>query len=305
VFQTCQKIYVIKFKSLFNQNYIKLHKQGRWIRIWYNFFMIINFLIKACAGFVYSGVKNREKQLGYKIVFPKLSPHWIDGTVLYDMTSIWKKAGLNAIGVNYFTIGELKNEISTRFDPESSYYQAWLGGYLVKFTNPYEWSLEDHYKLAIADQKNWLKVFGDKKPFVEIDYKSAKAIEKITIAGYKGKLYEGGIWSDTDMGNGNNNFFLTVGMKAMSYWFEKNNPRLSLFDQQLFPKWNKNQLLDSYQKIYLFGYCAIVEVTNTVKAILYINGAKYTDKNGKNYDSFSLLYKEFKKLIKEIEIQSI
>jgi hypothetical protein len=69
------------------------------------------------------------------------------------MTKTWHRAGLDASGVNYFTIGKVVNGNSTWFDFASDYYQSWLGGYMVKLANPAKWTLKDHYNLALADQE--------------------------------------------------------------------------------------------------------------------------------------------------------
>lgn len=267
--------------------------------------MFVDFLVKPLAEFSFGSVKRREKQLGYKLVLNNLFPHWIDGTMIYDMSSVWKKANMDAIGVNYFTIGAVKNGKSTRFDPMSPYYQSWLGGYIVRFANPQKWTVENHYKLADADQKNWLRIYGDKNQYVEIDYKNAKEVGDIKISGYSGKLYQGGIWSDTDVGAQSDNFILQILMKGFAYFMNKSNKKLSVKGENFIPKWIQNSLLDSYQKIYLEGYCAIIEIDNLTKAVLYVNGAKYTDKNEKIYDTFKEQKQELRKIISSVEIWRI
>lgn len=195
------------------------------------------------------------------------------------MTPVWHRDGLDASGVNYFTIGAVKNGLSERFNPNSPYYQAWFGGYIVKFAKPQTWTVYNHYELGVSDQKNWLRIYGDTNPYVEIDDEKSKEIGVIRINGYSGKLYEGGIWSDTDVGMGN-----------------KSVPFLS-------KKWAGNSLLTSYQRIYLYGYIAIVEIAPTIKAVLYANGALYTDINGKKHDTFSEIKSELKSLITNVGIQ--
>src|SRR5207244_3147107 len=99
-------------------------------------------------------------------------------------------------------------------------------GYTVQFPNPREWTINDHYKLCVADQKNWLRTFGDKSPFVEIDYKSIKDLGKLKVSGYSGRLYEGAIWSDTDVGSGNNRFLSQFIGAYEAYHYTKDNPNL-------------------------------------------------------------------------------
>ena len=222
-----------------------------------------------------------EKQIGYTLLLRHLEPHWIGSSMTYDMTPVWQRDNLHACGVNYFTIGAIKNGQSERFNANSPYYQAWFGGYLVKFANPKTRTIAKHYDLAVSDQKNWLRIYGDKQPNVVVDTKKSKEIGDITISGYKGKLYEGAIWSDTDVG---------IGNRYVPY---------------LRRKWNASSPLGSYQKIYLYGYIAIIEISTSIKAVLYANGAIYTDTQGKKHDTFREIKSELRSLIECVEIKKI
>lgn len=222
-----------------------------------------------------------ENLIGYRLILNNLSPHWINSIMPYDMTPVWKRDGMDASGVNYFTVGAIKNGMSERFNPNSPYYQSWFGGYIVKFVNPKKWTLHDHYELAVSDQKNWLRKFGNTNPYLEIDSDRTKELGSLSISGYEGKLYEGGIWSDTDVG--------------------ERNKTIPFFSK----RWEEPSLLNSYQNIYLYGYIAIIEITPNVKAVLYANGAKYKDTKGKNHDTFLEIKSEIKQLMQSVSMKKL
>ena len=268
----------------------------------YNKEMFLDVIIQPFAYLSYQLVKQKEKKLGYKLRLPH-SPHFISGTMIFDMTPVWRRAGIDAKGVNYFIIGRVENGISSRFDEKFPYYQAWLGGYIVQFADERNWSVKEHTKLGIEDQKNWLRLYGDKNPIVETDVKSIKKLTQIKISGYAGTLYEGCIWSDTDVGDGKESPLFPYFMAGFAYHFNKSNSQLNLSWAHFIPKWSDQMGITPYQKIYLRGYVIIVDINTSIKAILYANGAQFRDKNGRQYDTFKQIQKELLKLLKNISIE--
>jgi hypothetical protein len=78
--------------------------------------------------------KNELKEqirLGYRLSLNGKPEGFINGLMIADMSNTWRKAGINCKGLNYFTLGELRDGLSTRFIPDHDFYQAWLGGYLI------------------------------------------------------------------------------------------------------------------------------------------------------------------------------
>lgn len=221
------------------------------------------------------------------------------------MSPVWKKFGLDAVGINYLTVGSLINNLSSRFDTSSPYYQAWLGGYTVKFTNSREWKLEDHFKLGVADQKNWLHLYGVKNPTVEVDSGSVADLGEVNISGYNGRLYKGIIKSNTDVGNNYNNIHLSAIWAGGAYFYKEYDPDLVLSYKNFIPRWTDNELLSPYQVIDLEGYIAILALTERTKAILYVNGARFTDKNGKVTDNFKMLYRSLLEDLKGFKIVKV
>ena len=267
--------------------------------------MIIDQIIKPLANISYRKTKFREKQLGYRLKLNRLSHGWINGFVIFDMTPVWKKAGMDASGVNYFTIGNIKNSLSSRFNPSSLYYQAWLGGYIVKFSNKREWSINNHFRLGEADQNNWLSLCGDTNPAADVKFESVQEEGQIKIDKFSGKLYKGIIWSHTDVGKRRKGSIFSLLMAGMAYFFNQSNPDLKLTAQNFIPRWTTDSLLESFQKVCLKGYGVIIDITATTKVVLYGNGVIFTDKNGKKYDTFKKIGPEILRLFKKVEIQKL
>lgn len=252
----------------------------------------------------YANSRRRERQMGYKLVLHGLKPHWIDATMIFDMAPVWHRFGLDAIGVNYFTIGAVKNGISTRYDAASPYYQSWLGGYIVQFPEAREWTLNDHFELGVADQKNWLQLYGVKNPFVEVQKGSVKNRGAIKIGRYSGELYEGNIWSNIDVGDAKP-FALPYMMAGMANLFRFDNPKIKITGSAFIPKWSEQTPLTSFQKILLKGYIGLIPLNPTTTAMLYANACEFTDKRGRKTDTFEKIATELQHIMVCTEIQSV
>jgi len=243
--------------------------------------------------------------MGYKLMLHNLNPHWINGEMIFDMSPVWHRFGLDALGVNYCSIGSVVDGVSSRFDATSPYYQSWFGGYIVQFPKPHEWSVNDHFRLGVADQKNWLVLYGVTSPFVEVDQASVKNAGNIIVSGYKGKLYRGNIWSNTDVGERKPFLPLPLFTAGGAHDFNKDNPNLHLAYNNLIPKQGKNQPLHSYQKILLEGYIAHIPINQNTTALLYANGASFTDKLGNEHNTFIKIKNELIMLMNKAEIVQV
>ena len=62
----------------------------------------------------------------------------------------------------------------------------------MKFKEGRKFTLQDHFNLAVADQKNWLEDFHDPHPFIEMPAENVAKSEPIKIGEYSGTLYEFG-----------------------------------------------------------------------------------------------------------------
>ena len=263
--------------------------------------MIPTSVVSFLARIYYAWVKGREKQIGYALKINAPASHWIPGTMIFDMTPVWKRFALRARGVNYFTIGAVKNGLSSRYDASSPYYQSWLGGYIIQFPDAREWTLDDHFALGVADQRNWLQMYGVKNPIVEVEHGSTKFRGRISVSGHQGKLYEGNIWSNTDVGD-TKPFFLPAMIVGMAKMYKIDNPKLNLSAANFIPQWTDSHSLNPFQKILLKGYFAIIPLTPHTTAMLYANVCEFTDKFGKPHDTFETLSNELRTLLEKMEI---
>ncbi len=264
--------------------------------------MTLEIIFKPLLLLAYFITKIKERRLGYSLVFDNLPNTFIQGHVVFEMDQVWQNEGLNAVGTNYFTFGATNNGLSSRFNADSPYYQSWLGGYIVKFNQNKSWNINDHFLLAKADQNNWLKIYGNNKPKVEIDSKEIDELGEVEISNYRGHLFRGNIFSNTDVGDGKISFYNRLKIAGLAIYFNQSNPSLNIDSSQLIPYPNRD--LESYQPIKLRGYIAILNITESVKVVLYVNAAIYTDKNGKEYDNFKVLDKELLQMIKNINIKA-
>jgi len=76
---------------------------------------------------------DNEKKLGATIRFATTAKGWIRTPLKVPMDDIWRDK-IGRKGMNYFLVGapsSLLKTYSSRFDPESRYYQAWFGCYTV------------------------------------------------------------------------------------------------------------------------------------------------------------------------------
>ena len=265
--------------------------------------MFLDLIVRQWVNHDYQNGLEKEKIIGYKLALNKLGPGWINGQMVFDMTGIWRAAGIEAQGVNYFTIGAVENNHSSRFDYRSPYYQAWLGGYLVKFAQSRTWQINDHFKLGEADQKAWLAQYGDPKPQAAVNYQKIIEHKPIIIDKFRAKLYEGSIGSHTDVGKGRRPLLFPLYMTGFAQTFNKSKLGLKLKARNLTPENYRESLpISSFQPIELHGFVAIAAITKYIKAVVYANGAIFKDQQGNQYNTFDKLKPEFLRLMKAVKI---
>jgi len=224
-----------------------------------------------------------EREIGYKLVLRNIPKLYINGWVSCDMTETWQKFGLNVKkGADYFTIGKLIGDESSRFESDTIEYQSWFGGYTVKLSPGEVWSPKDHFNLAVADQNSWLQWYGDPKPFTTTEGWKLTEAGKINIGPYSGRIYDFGCTTLSDVGKG----YKTIKLRAACAWmaalFNISNPKLKLRGKELRPKTYRK----SYEKLQLHGYIAIFDLPGDAKVVLYGNG--FIDRE-KHKDTFEVL----------------
>lgn len=246
-------------------------------------------------------IRAAEKRIGYKLVFSDIPKEYIQGIVSWDMSNTFKDAGLKIeVGMNYWTIGKIIHDVSSRFERKAVEYQSWLGGYLVKLAVEQHWTVEDHFKLAIADQNSWLHAYGDSKAMTSIKGWKFTEIGQIQNGQYIGKLYEGGCDTDSDMGNHDNNLKLKLESRVIAALFNLSNPKLHITGKEMRPKVTPK----NYERLKLHVYIAIFDVEPKVKVVLYGNGTILKE-HGKKIDTFKTLKEDLLKGMQACKIVKI
>lgn len=267
--------------------------------------MSFDLILKPLLLLAYFITKLKEKRLRYILAFKNLPASFIQGQVIYEMDQVWQRQGIDALGTNYFTFGAIEQCESSRFNQASPYFQTWLGGYIVKFNQKKNWEINDHFRLAKADQDNWLRIYGNNKPRVIIDNKTIEELGQIEISGFKGNLFRGNIFSDTDVGNGKISLYNRIKIAGLAVYFNQSNPKLNIKSSNLMPSKGSIARSNSFENIMLRGYIAIIDISESIKAVLYVNAAVYKDKQGIEHDNFKILDKELLQSLKRISISKI
>jgi hypothetical protein len=224
-------------------------------------------------------------EIGYKLVFPSIAQGWIQGWASVDLSKNWKKFGLDATGIDYFTIGGVVNGVSTRFDPCAEQFQSWIGGYLVRFSPRNTDTLQERLNLAVVDQLDWLGHYGDPHPRCELRSSSFECGGRVKVSGYTGELYVGGGFSHTDIGNRNKRLRLQLATRFIATIFNVNNDCLRLTNDNFIPTIAQ----PSYSDIFLKGYVICIQIEPNVCAVLYGNGVVYKDEQGRERDTFEVI----------------
>jgi hypothetical protein len=212
------------------------------------------------------------------------------------MTKTWQRFGLDIEkGANYFTMGEVVDGTSSRFDLNAAEYQSWLGGYMVKLATEKMLSVEDHFRLAIADQNSWLRWYGDPEPDTTIEGFEPIEVGKIQVGQYFGTLYEFGCKTHSDVGGSYKTKKLRLASMWMAALFNLSNPNLKITGKELRPRTSGR----SYERLRLHGYIAIFDMAENVKVVLYGNG--FIDEE-KHTDTFTILKSNLLNAMKSCEI---
>ena len=153
------------------------------------------------------------------IAFPRPPPAWIS-PMKNQMNDIWDP--IKADGVNYFMFAAPRTLFSTyseRSNPRSPYYQAWVGGYVIKRrdgsvpTDLQSWA----WQVTTLDQRSWLSTMGDPKPLAESG--SATTAGDIVIDGHKLPLWHGIMRSHSDLSEYPTGPLATlIGMPPKTSW---------------------------------------------------------------------------------------
>jgi hypothetical protein len=161
----------------------------------------------------------QERKAGVAIAFGHTSSGWTT-PLKNEMNEIWHPAQVQ--GVNYYTFGGPRSwfsPYSERSNPRSPYYQAWVGGYVIRKadgTLPNDPQLLAS-ELTNLDQRSWLEAMGDPQPVSVLD--SLTSAGSILIDGSNWPLWHGIYRSHSDLSaNATSELAQIIGMPDQSAW---------------------------------------------------------------------------------------
>jgi hypothetical protein len=246
----------------------------------------------------YKRISALEREIGYRLTFPNIHEGWIQSWACFNLSKSWKKFGLDITGIDYFTMGEFVNGISTRFDPCAQQFQSWIGGYLVRLDTRRTVALQDCVNLAVVDQLNWLRHYGDPHPRCDLRASGFARHGLVSVSGFKGELYIGGGFSHADVGKANSSPRTRLATSIMAMAFNMNSQSLRSTGRNFVP----TVAQPSYSEIYLKGYIIDIEIDASVRVVLYGNGAIYRDEQGRERDTFETIKRPLLNTLKQTVI---
>src|SRR5580698_7224304 len=198
----------------------------------------------------------QERADAVAIVFADPPPTWIT-PMKNQMNDIWEP--IKATGVNYYMFAKPQTWFRTyseRSNPMSPYYQAWVGGYVIKARDG---SLPTDlqslaWQVTALDQRSWLSAMGDPNPIA--DSSPATRAGSITIGGRSLPLWHGTMRSHSDLSaHPSGPLASLLGMPPQSLWPSG---------------------VDSFHDVNLDGYFACwVDSKRKVSVVVYAVAANY------------------------------
>jgi hypothetical protein len=227
----------------------------------------------------------QERADGVAIVFSKPSAVWIT-PMKNQMNSIWDP--IKANGVNYYMFAKPRTwfkRYSERSNPISPYYQAWVGGYVIKARDgSLPTDLESlAWQVAALDQRSWLSAMGDPSPIA--DWSAATRVGFITIDGHSLPLWHGTMQSHSDLSAQPTGPLATlIGMPPKSLWPPG---------------------VDSFHDVRLDGYTACwIDSQRKVSVVIYAVAANYAAQAA-GHGNPSLINDELLRLMKSTKLEAV
>ena len=204
-----------------------------------------------------------------------------------QMNDIWDP--IKADGVNYFMFAAPRTLLSTyseRSNPRSQYYQAWVGGYVIKRrdgsvpTDLQSWA----WQVTTLDQRSWLSTMGDPRPLAESG--SATSAGDIVVDGHRRPLWHGIMRSHSDLSEHPTGPLATlIGMPPKSSWPGG---------------------VDSFHEVTLEGYFVCwPEPVHHVSIVIYAVSASYAGPSPTAQHGTQLINDELLELMKSAKLVSV
>ena len=232
-----------------------------------------------------TGLVAQERADGVAVIFSTPSRTWTV-PMKNQMNDIWNP--INANGVNYYMFAKPKNwfnDYSERSNPISPYYQAWVGGYVIKARDgSLPKDLESlAWQVTALDQRSWLSAMGDPSPIA--DSSPATRVGVINIDGHSLPLWRGTMQSHSDLSARPSGPLATlVGMPPKSLWPSG---------------------VDSFHDVSLNGYFACwVDSRRKVSVVVYAVAADYPTQNQDHRNS-AKIDDELLELMKTAKLETV
>jgi hypothetical protein len=227
----------------------------------------------------------QERADAVAIVFAKPPSVWTT-PMKNRMNDIWEP--IKANGVNYYMFAKPRtwfNRYSERSNPISPYYQAWIGGYVIKTRDgSLPTDLESlAWKVTALDQRSWLSAMGDPSPLA--DSSPATRVGNITVDGHSLPLWHGTMRSHSDLGAHPTGPLATlIGMPPKSSWPSG---------------------VDSFHDVSLDGYFACwIDSQWKVSVVVYAVAANYAAHMQERRNA-ALISDELLNLMKSAKLESV
>jgi hypothetical protein len=227
----------------------------------------------------------QERADGIAIVFAQPPSVWIT-PMKNQMNSIWEP--IKANGVNYYMFAEPRTwfkRYSERSNPISPYYQAWVGGYVIKARDgSLPTDLESlAWQVTALDQRSWLSVMGDPSPIA--DPSPATRFGSITIDGHSLSLWHGTMRSHSDLSARPTGPLATlIGMPPKSLWPSG---------------------IESFHEVSLDGYFAgWIDSQRRVSIVVYAVAANYAGQT-EEHSNATLINDELLRLMKSAKLEAV
>jgi len=226
--------------------------------------------------------------------FPNSAEAWHPTPFSIDMSDYWNEAGIAFGGMNYYLLPKpaAGNSWSERFNPDSKYFQAWVGVYTVWDSNGAiygaqggELGTKAIVLLGVEDQSHWLEEFaGITSPIVKVDDTVPLTKEATTIDGSPGWKITCRLKTQTDTGDNNQ---------------ESGFPPLLVV-----PKAAWASRIASYQEVSL-DVCLYVWHSNQHGQlnVIYYNSTSFTPLSGSAVDTKPAVFGELDAIARSITLQ--
>jgi hypothetical protein len=231
------------------------------------------------------GLVAQERADSVAISFAGPPSAWIT-PMKNQMNDIWDP--IKANGVNYYLFAGPRSWLtsySERSNPLSAYYQAWVGGYVIKLRDgSLPTDLESlAWQVTALDQRSWLSAMGDPKPIA--DASPAIMVGEILIDGHSRPLWHGTMRSHSDLSAHPTGPLPTlIGMPPRSLWPAG---------------------LESFHEVNLDGYFACwVDLQRRVSVVVYAVGATYGGQTAR-HGNRELINDELLAVMKSAKLQAV